>query len=166
MKSKNELISHFNLKRHPEGGYYAEVHKSGLQIAQAGLPVNFDGPRSSLTSIYFLLEAGDNSNFHRLKSDEIWYFFGGENLLIHVIDPAGKYYILKLGADLDAGYCLQHVVPAGSWFGASVDSDCGFALVGCAVAPGFEFDDFELAQREQLSAEYPQYIEIIKKLTK
>ncbi len=163
--SANRWIKELNMIRHPEGGYYAEFYRSDSTIRREGLPEAFAGDRSFLTSIYFLLEGQDVSKFHRLKSDEMWYFLDGSELTIHIIAPDGNYSAKKLGRNPMGGAPFQQVVPAGNWFGSSVDAPNSYALVACAVGPGFDFKDFELCTFEKLVAQYPQHEEIIRKLS-
>jgi len=158
-----EWVRTLGLQRHPEGGYFAEVYRSDGMITGSLLPEH-GGARPYLTSIYFMLPPGDRSRFHRLKSDEIWYHHGGGGLVVHQIDPSGLYTLFRLGWDLAVGERLQVVIKAGCWFGATVWGD-EEALVGCAVAPGFDFADFELAGPTELLVQYPQHEEIINRLT-
>jgi len=161
----NKWIETLALEKHPEGGWYREVYRSQGVIPQAGLPVEFDGARSFCTSIYFLLSGDEFSAFHRIWQDELWHFYDGDGLTVHVIDRAGNYSEKRLGRNPQQGESFQHVVAAGDWFGASVPSG-GFALVGCTVAPGFEFNDFEMPCREDLTTLYPQHRDIIERLTR
>lgn len=164
MKNTAEYwISTLKLQAHPEGGYFSEVYRSPEVIQQKSLPYRFSGSRSFATSIYFLLKSGECSKFHRIQSDEIWHFYKGQPISIHVISPDGEYSVLKLGSNPEKGESLQHVVPAGYWFGAEVASEDGFALVGCSVSPGFDFEDFELAD-ETLAGKFPMHSEIINRL--
>lgn len=158
-------IKKLHLKPHPEGGYFREIYRSKELIAKKSLPLRFDGDRCFLTSIYFLLQKGEFSALHRLKSDELWYFHDGATLSIYVIyeNALIKYY---LGLNVNKGEKPQVVIPAGAWFGAIIESEGDFTLVGCAVAPGFDFADFELGNRTQLIDEYPHCREIIEKLTR
>ena len=117
------------------------------------------------TAIYFLLDGESFSALHRLKSDELWLFHDGMPLTVHAIGPDGMYRTYRLGLDIDDGQRPQAVVPSGSWFGATVDDPEGFALVGCMVAPGFDFDDFELADRLALTSQYPEHADLIARLT-
>lgn len=133
-------INHFSLLPHPEGGYYKETFRSEKSFQLEG----FEGERSICTSIYFLLEKGQTSALHRIKSDEIWYFHDGQTLEIIEIDSNGNETIIRLGKDILNGEVLQHVVPAGIWFGARLAAHSEFCLVGCQVSPGFDFKDFEL----------------------
>jgi predicted cupin superfamily sugar epimerase len=159
-------IEHLGLSPHPEGGYYAATYKSDLTIAATALPPGFHGSRSASTAIYFLLSGGDFSAFHRLAADELWHFYAGNSLGVYVIDPEGKLTQVQLGNRPEAGEVFQAVVKAGSWFGSRLKDGDGFALVGCTVAPGFEFADFELAKRAELIATNPQHAKLIKALTR
>ena len=132
--------NHLRLQPHPEGGCYAEVYRSDLEVNVQG----FDGPRNLCTSIFFLLERGEISALHRIKSDEIWYHHDGGILEIVELDDTGKETITRLGRSIEEGCTLQHVVRAGRWFGARPAADSDFCLVGCQVSPGFDFRDFEL----------------------
>ena len=143
------------MKPHPEGGYYKEVFRSKEGISQKSLPDRFAGDRSFLTSIYFLLEKGLFSAFHRIQSDALWYFHKGDDLFVHVILPDGTYQCIELGKDKD----LQCAVPAGAWFASETRGE--FSLVSCAVAPGFDFEDFELANKNELISIYPQHQPLI-----
>ena len=118
------------------------------------------------TAIYFLLEGENFSAFHRLRSDEVWHFYAGSPLLVHIIDPGGMYSSILIGSDPEAGQVFQAVVPTGCWFGSHVADWNSWALVGCTVAPGFDFQDFELARRKELEAMYPQHRKIILNLTR
>lgn len=131
---------HLQLRPHPEGGHYAEVFRSSLDVEVSG----FDGPRSMCTSIFFLLESNEVSALHRIKSDELWYYHDGGILEILEIDEAGNEVVTRLGKMLHEGCKLQHVVKAGRWFGARLGEGSSFCLVGCQVSPGFDFRDFEL----------------------
>jgi predicted cupin superfamily sugar epimerase len=124
------------------------------------------GDRSASTAIYFLLAGDQFSAFHRIRSDELWHFYSGSGLIVHVITPAGEYQQLLLGSGQDEQF--QAVVPAGCWFGSSLrhPASGSYALAGCTVAPGFDFDDFEMAKREELIAQYPQHRGVIERLTR
>ena len=159
-------VARLGLERHPEGGYYRETYRSAEQIAGDALPDRFGGPRSFSTAIYFLLEGHDVSALHRIRSDEVWHFYTGAPLTVHTIAPDGAYSAVRLGRNAAAGETFQAVVPAGCWFGASVDPPGTYALVGCTVAPGFAFEDFELGDRADLIARYPQHRAIIERLTR
>lgn len=154
-----ELIRQLRLQPHPEGGYFKETYRSALQI-EAGQ----DRTRNVSTAIYFLLEGHDRSAFHRIKSDELWFFHQGQPLEIVFIQN-GQLVTVLLGNDVARGEVPQAVVPAGVWFGAKVKNSTGFALVSCTVAPGFDFADFELASRQELLPQYPHLAEVIREFT-
>jgi uncharacterized protein len=162
----DELVRRLDLARHPEGGWYRETYRSGEIIPVSALPERFGGPRPFSTSIYFLLEQGEISALHRIKSDEIWHFHAGAPLMIHIITPRGGHQELKLGPDLSAGESFQIVVEAGCWFGAEVSRAGTYSLVGCTVSPGFDFADFQLGNRSDLLHEFPLHKEIITRLTR
>jgi uncharacterized protein len=164
-KDAKYWIQKLNLEPHPEGGFYRQTYKSDLVIPHNALP-RFAGPRRASTAIYFLLQGKSFSAFHRLSSDELWHFYVGAPLLVHVIGKSGEYSKILLGNDPDAGETLQAVVKAGSWFASHVKDGKSFALVGCTVAPGFDFEDFELAKREELTRNYPHHRELIEQLTR
>lgn len=151
-----------NLEPHVEGGYYKETYRSALKNDYTG----FSGTRNASTGIYFLLKKAEFSAFHRIKSDEMWHFYDGQPLSIYIITASGKLQVVKLGLDLGNGQQPQAVVPAGCWFASRVEEPGDFALVGCTVAPGFDFQDFEMANRDDLHAAYPQYKDIINELTR
>ena len=163
-------VEMFNMTAHPEGGYFAETYRSAEVIPQAALPDRFQGARSFGTAIYFLLESHQFSALHRIQSDEIWHFYAGLPLEISVISPGGELTIIRLGNRPDQGEVFQAVVQAGCWFGSkpasdSTATDDNFSFVGCTVAPGFDFADFELADRTTLLAEFPQHQAVIDRLT-
>jgi uncharacterized protein len=159
-------IEKLRLEPHPEGGSYRQTYKANLILAKEGLPQEFAGARAASTGIYFLLEGKNFSAFHRLRSDEMWHFYLGETGVVHVIEKDGRYSEVLLGNDPEKGEVLQAVVKAGSWFGSRVRDGVGFVLVGCTVAPGFEFDDFEMGKRGELVQAYPQHRKTIERLTR
>ena len=161
-----EIIERFNLLPHPEGGWFCETYKSKEEVSQSALPVRFNGSRSFSTAIYFLLEKGNFSAFHRIKSDECWHFYAGGCLLVYIIHHNGELQVVRLGNNPERDEVFQFVVPANCWFASIPDTDVEFSFVGCTVAPGFDFKDFELAGQESLIKEYPQHSDIIKKLTR
>lgn len=159
-------IQRLNLKKHPEGGYFKETYRSAERVLAAHLPPRFGGDRCFSTSIYFLLESDDFSAFHRIKSDEVWHFYHGSSLILYRIDAEGMLFKTKLGNNLENGELFQVHIKAGNWFGARVSKPDSFALVGCTVAPGFEFSDFELGSSRDLIKLYPRHREIIEFLTR
>jgi uncharacterized protein len=175
-KDANYWIEKLGLEPHPEGGYFRQTYKSELKIVRAEPPQSHpvakratrvgQPGRAASTAIYFLLEGENFSALHRLRSDEMWHFYAGSPLLVHVISPEGTYASILLGNDPDRGEMFQGVVKAGCWFGSHVADWKGWTLVGCTVAPGFEFEDFELAKREELVKGFPQHSEIIQRLSR
>ena len=150
-----QLIDLLDLQPHPEGGYFRETYRAEGSC----------GGRRHSTAIYYLLEAGQCSRLHRIKSDELWHFYWGDVLTIVEIGADGSVSETALGTNIAAGQRPQHIIKAGRWFGAYLPSGSSFALVGCTVAPGFEFADFELAEREKMLKEYPGASEVIERLT-
>ena len=157
------IVRQLGLLPHPEGGYFRETYRASERIPAGALDRRYGGDRVTSTAIYYLLEAGQRSALHRLKSDEVFHFYAGEPLRIIEIAPDGHLTETLLGADLAAGAIPQHVVPAGSWFGAVPTGR--FSLVGCTVAPGFDFADFELAEAAVLRAAFPRHAAWIGRLT-
>ena len=130
------------------------------------LPKRYKSSRNFSTSIYFLLEGNQVSNFHKLKSDEQWHFYDGSSIVIHVIDESGNPNKILLGRNIENGETLQTVIKYNSWFAAELSDKTSFALIGCTVAPDFDFNDFELGKRDELIKAFPQFRELIYKLTK
>jgi len=164
MSITNQLIETYNLEPHPEGGWYKQTYKSNEEIDAGALPERFGANRAFSTAIYFLLEKGNFSAFHRIKSDECWHFYAGDPLLIYIIEQNGDLIVIALGNDLEKGQTFQCVVPANCWFASRPAPKSEYSFVGCTVSPGFEFEDFELADVTALSVMYPQHKSIIKEL--
>ncbi|MBF6616025.1 MAG: cupin domain-containing protein [Candidimonas sp.] len=155
------LIRQFDLIPHPEGGHYVETYRSAESIIRG--PSNT--PRSASTAIYYLLSAGAYSAWHRIASDEMWHFYCGHPLLVHVIGADGALTTHRLGNPLlsdDAQF--QVLVPAHAWFSAELVDPQHYAFVGCTVAPGFEFAEFELGVEDAMHAQYPQHGDLIRRL--
>ncbi len=165
MTTVSELVKKLNLLKHPEGGFYKEVYRSEEKISSDALPDRFGGERNFSTSIYYLLEKGDFSAFHRIKSDETWHFYSGDPLEIFIIDNTGKPDKIILGSPEYEGV-FQYTVLAGNWFAARTVKGGSWSLVGCTVAPGFDFNDFELAERRKLIDSYPGLKDIIQEFTR
>ena len=157
MMDSDYWIHQLGLESHPEGGYFAEFYRSAETVSTSR------GQRPAGTSIYFLLRRPDFSAFHRLQSDEVWHFYAGSPLTIWVIDAAGGLSVLRLGTDLLQGQSPQALVPKHTWFAAQSEA-C--TLVGCTMAPGFDYADFELAQRDELAEQYPQHSGLIERFTR
>lgn len=160
MKTKEYWVEKLNLEQHPEGGYFKETYRSEETIEIE----NIEGKRNLATGIYFLIDSGNFSAFHRIKSDEMWHFYGGDPLVVHMIDDEGNYIRQTIGADIEKGELLQFVVPANVWFASEVVERGDYSLVGCTVSFGFDFRDFELATA-YLSEQYPEHSKIIERLT-
>jgi uncharacterized protein len=144
---------------HPEGGYYKVTYEAKDMVRHPRVPAE----RRASTGIYFLIDSPENfSAFHRIQSDEMWHFYAGDELTVHVITPEGTYSPIRLGP----AHGFQAVVPAGCWFSSGVERAGAWALVGCTVAPGFDFADFELASRKGLTAMYPQHRDLIAQFTR
>jgi hypothetical protein len=165
-KSAQYWIDRLNLVPHPEGGYFRETYRSELSIAGEALPPQFSGARLVSTAIYFLLEGANFSAFHRLRSDELWHFYAGAPITVHVIQPDGVHSQILLGNDPEAGETPQAAVKAGCWFASRVRDPQSFALAGCTVAPGFDYADFELGKWAELIRLYPQHRSLIEQLTR
>ncbi|HSQ69630.1 MAG TPA: cupin domain-containing protein [Steroidobacteraceae bacterium] len=153
------LVRALALEPHPEGGYFRETYRSGRLDT---------GGRPAATMIYYLLPRGQVSRLHRIDADEGWHLYLGGPLEIFEFDehdPDASPRITMLGRDLEHGESPQHLVPAGRWFGAALGSGAHYALVGCTVAPGFDFSTFELGSRVELMARFPAALELIRRLT-
>ncbi len=156
MQTANSWIQQLQLEPHPEGGYFKETDRSTELIHTK------NGERPLYTSILFLLHTESPSHFHRLASDETWFYHAGKTLTVHCLLPDGHYETILLGKNLARGERLSYTVPKGTIFGSSVAED--YALVSCVVAPGFDYQDFELFTQAELLATYPQHAEIIRQL--
>ena len=164
MLNPQQLVDKYSLQPHPEGGWYKQTYKSTESVAAAALPERFGGDRPFSTAIYFLLEQGNFSAFHRIKSDECWHFYAGDTLQVYVIQQDGTLKIISLGQAIENNELFQYVVPANCWFASRPAPGSTFSFVGCTVSPGFDFADFELANADVLAKEYPQHAAIIREL--
>jgi len=169
-KQINSLLTHIiqklDLQPHPEGGFFKETYRCSERIKSDSLDNRYLGERSYSTCIYFLLTSDTFSAFHRIHQDEIWHFYSGSPIYIHTITNEGIYSKSTIGCHIERGEIPQFVVTGGTWFGATLVNDNDYALVGCTVAPGFDFQDFELAVRSELIVCFPQYKDIITRLTR
>ena len=162
MQEIRAIIDSLKLLPHPEGGYYKEVHRSRTLVKD----LNGVADKSAYTSIYYLLSGGEFSSWHRIKSDETWYFHLGCDVLIYFFDENKSLKTIQVGM---TSKNLQATIPANTWFAARSLNEDAFCLVSCAVAPGFEFDDFEIAKREYLLKEFgtsAESIQMIEALTR
>lgn len=157
-------IQKLQLKKHPEGGYFREIYRAA-EMFYVDKPGK-NQKRNVSTSIYFLLEGTQVSKFHRLKSDELWHFYDGNAVKIYVLNENGNLIKIVLGNKVDKGAVFQAVIPKNSWFAAELVNKRSFALIGCTVAPGFDFMDFELADRNNLKNNYPEHKDLISRLSK
>lgn len=164
MQTAAAYIQHYGLLPHPEGGWYRETYKSAGSIPAAALPAGFSGARPFSTAIYFLLEAGNFSAFHRIRSDECWHFYAGDPLEVFILQANGQLEIIRLGREVENQECFQFVVPANCWFASRPAAGSAYSFVGCTVAPGFDFADFELARAEELAKQFPAHKELIRSL--
>jgi predicted cupin superfamily sugar epimerase len=153
------LVTRLGLRPHPEGGFYRETFRSSLTTPTAA------GERAASTAIYYLLPAGARSALHRVRSDEVWHFYGGQSITIHLLDNAGGHRERRLGPDLQAGEEPQLVVPANVWQ-AAIGPEQGYALCGCTVAPGFDFADFEMPSVDVLRRLFPDRTALVEQLAR
>lgn len=160
-----KYIDLLNLEPHPEGGYFKEIYRSGEIILPEGLPERFRKSRAIATSIYFLLEGNQVSNFHKLKSDEIWHYYDGCGAKIFVIDSYGELTEFSLGKNIIQRERLQVVIKNNHWFAAELIDKNSFCLIGCTVSPGFDFEDFEMAKKMMLTEAFPEHKELIERFT-
>ncbi len=153
-------MERLRLEPHPEGGYFKEIYRSG-EISKFQ---SFTGKRNVSTAIYYLLTEGSFSAFHRIRSDECWHFYSGDPVEIYMLSTEGGLSVKVIGNHIDKDDEPFTLVPKLCWFAAR--SLGNYSLVGCTVAPGFDFKDFEMAQRDNLLNQYPQHQMIIKSFTR
>jgi len=158
----DELIASLGLLPHPEGGFYKETYRSDAIIPPEGLDARYGGGRHVCTGILYLLREGDVSRLHRIRQDEMWHCYLGGPLRLVMLGEHAPVDEVLLGGDIRAGQQVQFVVPGGVWFGATPARGAGFCLVGCTVAPGFEFEDFEMGRRASLERMFPHALEMIR----
>ena len=163
---KKQIIEKLNLQLHPEGGFFRETYRSNGLIKADNLDSRYWGERNYSTCIYYLLTSDTFSAFHRIHQDEIWHFYDGSPIELHSINMDGIYSAEVIGCDIGKGEIPQFVVQGGTWFGARVIREDDYSLLGCTVAPGFDFMDFEIGVRQDLIAKFPLHKEIITQLTR
>lgn len=161
-----EIFKQLDLKAHPEGGFYKENYKSSDFITAHCLPDNFTDKRRFSTSIYYLLREEDFSAFHKIKSDELWHYYAGGDIILHLLDQQKGYQTKILGNEITGNGSFQVIVPANVWFAAEPLPGGLFALAGCTVSPGFDFADFELADKDQLLRQFPFYTDLVNRFCK
>ncbi len=161
-----ELIKRLNLEPHPkEGGFFREVYRSKANIAHAALPDGYDGARSFSTAIYYLLTPDTFSHLHTVASDETFHFYMGDPVEMLQLFPDGQGQKLTLGQDITNDQHVTLTVPQGIWQGCRLRTGGRFALMGCTVSPGFEYQDYGHGDRATLCASYPAFKSEIKALT-
>lgn len=166
MIEAEKIIKKLSLLAHPEGGFFKETYRSQGVISEENLGSEFEGPRNYSTCIYFLLTSEAFSAFHRIKQDEFWHFYKGSPIKLHIISENGTYKNVIIGNNLEKDEVPQFVVKANYWFAAEVIEANNYSLLGCTVSPGFDFKDFELAERDALLAQFPKHKDIITALTR
>ncbi|MGC6431053.1 MAG: cupin domain-containing protein [Jejuia sp.] len=166
MENIKTIIDKLELQPHPEGGYFKETYRSNGVIHQEHLGSEFIGDRNFCTGIYFLLTSDTFSAFHKINQDEMWHFYKGAPLLLHMITPKGDYSRVKIGNNFENNELPQFTVPAKVWFAAEVTEKNSYTLTGCTVAPGFDFRDFEMPEQKDLIAKFPEHSGIIQRLTR
>ena len=164
MFTADYFISRLGLEPHIEGGYFRETYRNIHTINNSESAIGHDGKRSLSTTIYYLLKSGQTSKFHRIKSDELWFYHYGSPLIIHLIDSGGNLKSARLGLNIESGETPQVLVSANSIFGAEVAQHNSFGLVSCMVSPGFDYRDFEIFHSRDLISLYPGHKEIIRRL--
>jgi len=161
-----DIIRTLKLKPHPEGGYFRETYRSEGEIGPESLDAAYSGKRNYSTCIYYLLTSEAFSSFHRILQDETWHFYDGSSLCLRMISPGGSYTEVLIGREFTNGQIPQFTIPGGTWFAANIINTNDFSLVGCTVAPGFDFADFELGKRGELLRLFPQHGNIIMQFTR
>ncbi len=166
MNEADLIIERLQLQPHPEGGYFRETYRSSGIIGSECLEPIYDGVRNYSTCIYFLLTSDRFSAFHKIHQDEVWHFYKGSPIKLHVISKSGNYNSIMIGNHLDRGEVPQYVVKGGDYFAAEVPGKDLYALVGCTVSPGFNFKDFYMPERTELLKLFPNQSEVINQLTR
>jgi len=162
----DDIINLLNLKPHPkEGGFFCETYRADDALLKNQLPSRYEGRRVFGTCIYYLLTATTFSAMHRLQSDEIFHFYLGDPVEMLQLFPDGTGKTVMLGSDLGGETRPQAIVPRGVWQGSRLIPGGKFALIGCTVAPGFDYADYEDGRRADLLKSYPQFRDLITALT-
>jgi predicted cupin superfamily sugar epimerase len=160
-----ELIALLRLQQHPkEGGFFRETYRAADHFTASQLPARYGSVRSASTAIYYLLTPNTFSALHRLASDEVFHFYIGGPVRMLQLGPHGGREVL-LGPDIANGQHPQVVVPRGVWQGSLLEPGGAYALLGCTVAPGFDYADYEHGDRATLTAQFPEFAELIGRLT-
>ncbi len=165
MNEVEKIIKQLALLPHPEWGYFRETYRSKNMIPQDALSSGYDGDRNHSTGIYFLITSETFSAFHKIRQDEMWHYYKGASLRLHMISPEGTHTQIVIGNKVLEGEHPQFTVPGGCWFAAEVTIENSYSLMGCTVAPGFDFNDFVLPKRKELITLFPKHTDLITKLT-
>jgi predicted cupin superfamily sugar epimerase len=161
-----EIIEKLEMSPHlVEGGYFVETYRSLEAIPRQALPERYSSKRAFGTAIYYLLTPETVSALHKLESDEIFHFYLGDPVSMLQLHPDGSTNVITLGQDILAGQQLQVVAPHGSWQGTLLQEGGEFALLGCTMAPGFDWSEYEAGDRVELLKEYPEHEDLIVRLT-
>ncbi|MBX3043197.1 MAG: cupin domain-containing protein [Candidatus Kapabacteria bacterium] len=164
MHTAEYWIEKLGLRAHPEGGFYKETYRSDEFIVSDSLPDRYNSDRSFSTTIYFMITKDSFSKFHKVNSDEFWFFHSGGSAKIYNLTNSGELIIKHFGIDTDNNEFPQILIPQNTWFAAEVENG-DYVLLSCTVAPGFDFEDFTLAERNEFITDFPQHKQLIKKLT-
>ncbi len=159
------LTEYLDLKPHPEGGFFSETYRSKEIYPKDKLPERYNSDRCFFTSIFFLITENSFSAFHKLQTDEIWHFYEGNPVELFIITQNRELLKIVLGDKPEYGMRYTHLVEKNCWLAAKLESG-NYALTGCTVAPGFEYEDLEMGDRKKLVNEFPEYKEIIERLTR
>lgn len=165
MSGAEELIQKLGLQPHPEeGGFFRETYRADESLSADTIDARYGADRTVSTAIYYMLTPTTFSAMHRLKSDEIFHFYSGGPVRMLQLFPDGSGKEIVIGSDVMAGQQPQVLVPRGVWQGSFLEPGSEYALMGCTVAPGFEFADYDHGNREELTAQYPKFKELIGRL--
>ena len=162
MHDIHSIVNALDLKPHPEGGFYKEMHRAPALVQEQGKGQS----KHAYTSIYYLLSGTDFSAWHRIQSDETWFFHSGCDAVIYHFDFNGTLVKTLLGHE---SMQFQATIPANTWFAAQPSRPDSFFLASCVVAPGFVFSEFEMGKRADLLATFgnlPEHVQVIQALTR
>lgn len=166
MATAAKILAKLNLKPLPqEGGYYHETYRSPLRLAPEALDSLYPGPRSVATAIYYLITPETFSAMHRITGDEMFHFYLGDPVEMLQLHPDGSSQTIRIGTDILGGMVPQVLVQGGVWQGLRLVDGGEFALMGTTVAPGFEFEDFEIGGRKALADQFPDHAKAIERFT-
>lgn len=166
MTTADDIIAKLGLQPHPrEGGYFRETYRSADYFAKDQLPERYPNERSASTAIFYLLTPQTFSAIHKLNTDEIFHFYGGSPVRMLQLHPNGSGEEIVIGPDVLNGQQPQVIVPRDVWQGSFLDLGGEYCLLGCTVAPGFDYADYEDGDRETLIGTYPKFEELIRRLT-